>query len=179
MTIPNTGLLVLTCLSKTAASLSVASKKVLKNLYIHYHPELTEPIKYEKYSKALSSIYSSSIELCGNLDVRVLISTMKDRSSKISNKSIDVLLLDDQAIVGDKVLENDSAESLVRRITSQLGESKFPGVIEDVKYNDVVLGGTFDRIHVGHKILLSEAVLRAQKRVVVGVTDVNMIKSIQ
>lgn len=43
------------------------------------------------------------------------------------------------------------------------------------KYNSVVLGGTFDRLHVGHKILLSEAALRAQKRLVVGVTDVNMI----
>ena len=45
------------------------------------------------------------------------------------------------------------------------------------KYNSVVLGGTFDRLHVGHKILLSEAALRAQKRLVVGVTDVNMIAS--
>ena len=43
------------------------------------------------------------------------------------------------------------------------------------KYNSVVLGGTFDRLHVGHKILLSEAALRTQKRLVVGVTDVNMI----
>lgn len=47
----------------------------------------------------------------------------------------------------------------------------------DRKYNSVVLGGTFDRLHVGHKILLSEAALRAQKRLVVGVTDVNMITS--
>lgn len=43
------------------------------------------------------------------------------------------------------------------------------------KHNTVVLGGTFDRLHVGHKILLSEAALRAHKRLVVGVTDVNMI----
>lgn len=47
----------------------------------------------------------------------------------------------------------------------------------DTKYNSVVLGGTFDRLHVGHKILLSEAALRAQQRLVVGVTDVNMITS--
>jgi bifunctional ADP-heptose synthase (sugar kinase/adenylyltransferase) len=47
----------------------------------------------------------------------------------------------------------------------------------DKKYQNVVLGGTFDRLHVGHKILLSEAALRAQKRLVVGVTDVNMITS--
>lgn len=47
----------------------------------------------------------------------------------------------------------------------------------DARYNSVVLGGTFDRLHVGHKILLSEAALRAHKRLVVGVTDVNMITS--
>lgn len=45
------------------------------------------------------------------------------------------------------------------------------------KYNNVVLGGTFDRLHIGHKILLSEAALRAKRRLVVGVTDVNMIAS--
>lgn len=47
----------------------------------------------------------------------------------------------------------------------------------DSRYSSVVLGGTFDRLHVGHKILLSEAALRARKRLVVGVTDVNMITS--
>lgn len=47
----------------------------------------------------------------------------------------------------------------------------------EMRYNSVVLGGTFDRLHVGHKILLSEAALRAHKRLVVGVTDVNMITS--
>lgn len=46
---------------------------------------------------------------------------------------------------------------------------------KEKKYNSVVLGGTFDRLHVGHKILLSEAAMRATKRLVVGVTDVNMI----
>lgn len=43
-------------------------------------------------------------------------------------------------------------------------------------YNTVVLGGTFDRLHAGHKILLTESVLRSRKRVVVGVTDENMVR---
>lgn len=55
--------------------------------------------------------------------------------------------------------------------------SQTTAIIDQEPYNDVVLGGTFDRIHVGHKILMSEACLRARNRVVVGVTDVNMIKS--
>lgn len=44
------------------------------------------------------------------------------------------------------------------------------------RYENVALGGTFDRLHNGHKILLSQAVLRATKHVTVGVTDVTMIQ---
>lgn len=44
------------------------------------------------------------------------------------------------------------------------------------KYGYVALGGTFDRLHNGHKILLSQAALRSSKHVTVGVTDVNMVK---
>lgn len=45
-------------------------------------------------------------------------------------------------------------------------------------YRHTVLGGTFDRLHIAHKILLSEAALRSSKQVTVGVTEENMIKSI-
>ena len=37
-------------------------------------------------------------------------------------------------------------------------------------YEHVVLGGTFDRLHPGHKILLSSALLRCSSRLTVGVT---------
>lgn len=43
-------------------------------------------------------------------------------------------------------------------------------------YEYVALGGTFDRLHNGHKILLSQAALRSTNHVTVGVTDVNMIQ---
>lgn len=38
-------------------------------------------------------------------------------------------------------------------------------------YSHVVLGGTFDRLHPGHKILLSTALLRCDTRLTVGVTS--------
>lgn len=48
---------------------------------------------------------------------------------------------------------------------------------ELVKFHDyVVLGGTFDRLHNGHKILLSQAALRTKKLLTVGVTDDCMIQ---
>lgn len=49
---------------------------------------------------------------------------------------------------------------------------------EEVKtYDYVALGGTFDRLHNGHKILLSQAALRATKELAVGVADIGLIKS--
>ena len=42
-------------------------------------------------------------------------------------------------------------------------------------YNHVVLGGTFDRLHVGHKVLLSTAVLRCDTRLTVGVTSSKLL----
>lgn len=50
---------------------------------------------------------------------------------------------------------------------------------EPIRRDTVVLGGTFDRLHDGHKTLLTEAVRRANRRVLVGITDNNMIKSKQ
>lgn len=49
---------------------------------------------------------------------------------------------------------------------------------EDQIFDNVVLGGTFDRLHYGHKILLSEAILHCQKKITVGVTDFQMLKGI-
>jgi phosphopantetheine adenylyltransferase/dephospho-CoA kinase len=182
----NKGLLIITCLSKLTASLTLASKKIAHHLYIHYHPK--EPQKYEKFSKVsisfiqfldsdhikprlvlqvLSSIYSCSIEVCGNIDVRVLISTMKSKASLISRmRSVDLVFVDDQ-IEYDQF--SDRTLSLIQ----------FDSLIDENEtgFNNVVLGGTFDRLHVGHKILLSEAALRTKQRLVVGVTDVNMIAS--
>lgn len=50
-----------------------------------------------------------------------------------------------------------------------------PNFAMDEMYEHVVLGGTFDRLHDGHKMLLSAAVLRCKKSLTMGVTDGCMI----
>lgn len=94
---------------------------------------------------------------------------MKNKSSIISRlNNVDLIFVDDEKSSSDRVLSimhqhNPAFNSCIDEHES--------------KYNSVVLGGTFDRLHIGHKILLSEAAMRSQKRLVVGVTDVNMIAS--
>lgn len=44
-------------------------------------------------------------------------------------------------------------------------------------YSSVVIGGTFDCIHAGHKILLSEALLRCKDRLTCGIADGPLLKN--
>jgi len=55
---------------------------------------------------------------------------------------------------------------LVEDMDSTVAHSK----IHEGEYENVVLGGTFDHLHAGHKILLSMTAWIASKRVVCGVT---------
>lgn len=51
----------------------------------------------------------------------------------------------------------------------------FSAESNEVVCNHSVLGGTFDRLHLAHKLLLSEAALRSKLKITVGVTEENML----
>nr|CAD7610799.1 unnamed protein product [Timema genevievae] len=157
-------------------------------------------------SSIINKIYSHSIGTLLDLDVRVLLAPLKNPlHTKIkTSKEIEVIIFDqvfnkddidsfirsclsnvitncnvmtlstDTHILDEKI-EN---ENLSRKNTVDLVSSDVLPKTQDFKsYNDVVLGGTFDRLHEGHKIFLSEAVLRCNKRLTVGVTSEEMLKS--
>uniref|UniRef100_A0A1B0DBI0 Bifunctional coenzyme A synthase n=1 Tax=Phlebotomus papatasi TaxID=29031 RepID=A0A1B0DBI0_PHLPP len=179
-----TGLLITSSLSRVPSVLQAARKHVFKTLYIQIEPKNTNIQSIPVYCSAINRIYASSSVHCNNLDVRVLISNLRGQRVQKLSEQVDVLMFDAAVPQSEATL---LAEGLRAPSVVQLGQLESvpdTGVFEEVDAKDnfkmhdnVVLGGTFDRLHLGHKILLSNAVLRTKKRLVVGVTDVNMVKS--
>lgn len=174
-----TGILVISRLGNLRRSLA-AIKPNVQNLYIHLNIPTPENIP-TKYSKVISRIYNDSFIVGPEMNVRVLVSPLKSQpiSSFLTGK-IDFVYSD------GKPLPNDLCTEFVEKykVTSQpiyLDDEPLDVLRSedepDKMYKTVVLGGTFDRIHTGHKILLTEAVLRATNRLVVGVTDESMTNS--
>ncbi|XP_030841071.1 bifunctional coenzyme A synthase-like isoform X1 [Strongylocentrotus purpuratus] len=74
--------------------------------------------------------------------------------------------------------KSNTAGSTARAAASKGTESTLgqgDGVLKT--YRHVCLGGTFDRLHAGHKILLSDSALRATEKITVGVTDGPMLEN--
>ena len=74
--------------------------------------------------------------------------------------------------------DSKTVTETVSTAATNAAEAKGTPGEETVKiYKHIVLGGTFDRLHAGHKILLSESALRAAEKITVGVTDGPMLES--
>lgn len=200
-----TGLLVVSNLSKIVNSLTAVKKYVSNTLYIQLytgsivnknneHKKFINTLKpVTRYCKHATNIYKLSLRTCDQLDVIVIVGNLKDSvhwqtTTPLLVKPVDVLLFDNRISSDDTSkfmdqyktkhfveISNESEESVTDTETSTAGCNETH--LDSVEGDTVVLGGTFDRLHVGHKMLLTEAVLRARKRVIVGVTDVNMTQS--
>lgn len=193
----NTGLLVLTNLAKIKGLQFVIQKHVLKTLYIQYLPgknifagnynSATLQQREPEYFKRITDIYKNTSTIASRLDVRVLLTNFKypDRSIINTKKPVEVVIFDQKCSKeeADTFIQDHLAnKSLNYRFVNYIygpGLNPCKNTESDVQnaktYKNVVLGGTFDRLHNGHKILLSEAALRCTERLTVGVTDANMI----
>lgn len=184
----SSGLLILTNISRINNTLSVICTHAVKTLYVHLHPKPTEETNYKfnitNFSRTISRIYAASVIKSNKTDVRIILTSLKNPDILANSRNVDIIFYDNiltptemkcfkehyttskyVSVADNQIHENDL-------INKELVATNSDNLIKDV----VVLGGTFDRLHVGHKILLSEAALRAKQKLIVGVTDVNMIQ---
>uniref|UniRef100_A0AAY4B3S3 Bifunctional coenzyme A synthase n=1 Tax=Denticeps clupeoides TaxID=299321 RepID=A0AAY4B3S3_9TELE len=219
MSMFSTGILVLTSPLHTLPFrlipvLSTAAQVVERTLYVHLHPGLNlgtsgqaRPVYIPPVGdmfKLISRLYSNAADVCGHLDVRVLLTNVRAQPSVTDLgsggavnpfPSPQILSHCPEVVLTDFPLQDAGQSSLVSQclqkyaghcyvctpglrsvlLHPQLQESK--GQLESVKtYSDVVVGGTFDRLHGAHKTLLNISCLLANRRFLIGVCDKELLK---
>lgn len=177
-----TGLLTAVHLTNIASTLAATRKYGLATLYVQLHPRITDATRSTAFTKFIANVYQSSPKVLGpGVDLRILISSLKRKEFVPLKRSIDYLFYD-YSIGSHQDTNFDAQKHYPGSSVIELGTQPFSidvsAFTESLDtFKNVVLGGTFDRIHAGHKVLLSTAALLAEERLVVGVTDENMIKS--
>nr|CAG4637116.1 EOG090X0864 [Ceriodaphnia reticulata] len=175
-----------------------ALQKVEKTLYIQVKC-LPSETKVSTCNKIVNQLYNiSSKSAIDHFDTRVVLTDFRDSSTcsvpslnKLqTSQTIDTIItlnpdnsfleylenkkdgvLNEALLVDLQSGDITSADALVNESSSSLM------VNEDNMYEHVVIGGTFDQLHSGHKMLISAAILRAKKSLTIGVTDGVMIKT--
>uniref|UniRef100_A0A2P2I061 Bifunctional coenzyme A synthase n=1 Tax=Hirondellea gigas TaxID=1518452 RepID=A0A2P2I061_9CRUS len=153
-------------------------------------PQYNAHLSLHQASNLIKSIYSKSSSLASSLDVRVVLSGFKGGSEipVATNYAIEKVMIDCYAKENIPMLrsryknylngsdpivllkENECQDTRDDSETtdSDVGSDK----IANTKiYKNIVAGGTFDHIHIGHKILITEGLLRCTNKFTIGVAD--------
>uniref|UniRef100_A0A0K8TBU8 Cytidyltransferase-like domain-containing protein n=1 Tax=Lygus hesperus TaxID=30085 RepID=A0A0K8TBU8_LYGHE len=193
-----TGMFICTNPSKFVSFIPQIQKGINTTLYIQFLHKNNLPligkkdasislIQGPKFSSTMQLLYKNSV--CLNLDVRVLLGGVGAKCpiyTISTKKSIDIVYFDVdlnkdvmESFIRNRI-ENCSSNCQPVALVDGGSESTAVDVVEceeEEQSNHVALGGTFDRLHTGHKMLLSEAALLTKKRLLIGLTDTEMLKT--
>ncbi|CAD5123211.1 unnamed protein product [Dimorphilus gyrociliatus] len=162
----------------TREILKTAAQYASRAVYIHVtNDELHSPVpQNDSLRRFLVSIYGESSKY--KLDVRFLLHNVgisPPQSITLGYGQYETLLTDSNEsqtvakYAKEHILQAASALNVIKlELNTQVEPEK-----EEVfkTYDNVCLGGTFDRLHAGHKILLSYGAMQAKKGIIVGVSD--------
>ena len=180
--------------SRIPALLTAVSKQVRDTLYIEVYRSERQPLTtlYE----ALVNFYGNQSVSTGNLNIKVLLpghqmprtlgeqpevafarerfgnNAFRDFDRWIKKRFASLDLKGKLQLV--RVLEDedeDGSPSKRSKISHVPSESSLK------IYEEVVLGGTFDHLHDGHRLLLSVACLLCRHKITVGLTDGSLLKN--
>ena len=179
----STGLLVVSNVKQFAQTLC-SIEKYVHYLYVHLNVPVTRA-PAPSWGRLISQLYvDSSVHFNSKVNMNILVSPLKQKGQfeNLNLRPIDIIFSDAHyPEVCENLRQQLNVEKppiyLADECRNDLPEYQQLEPEDKIKmYNNVVLGGTFDRIHLGHKIFLSQAVVRACRRLVVGVTTSQLTK---
>ncbi|OQV18897.1 Bifunctional coenzyme A synthase [Hypsibius exemplaris] len=137
--------------------------------------------------EGICKVYNQAFRHNPDLDVRVCLANLKPASfnQAIERRVVtaDVVFRDDQARLDPMFQIRPSAHvsglvvtnGMLHELIDAKDQQRAPE--EDwASYDNVVIGGTFDHLHAGHKLLLSNAILRCNRKLTIGLTVQEMLK---
>ncbi|CAG7837641.1 unnamed protein product, partial [Allacma fusca] len=144
------------------------------------------------WNTTAKTVYSLATATCPHVDVRFVLKNSRTgqiaQQALSTKKLINLVFVDHQLRSSEREIQDFVSHDVINKssdlrveflkevnLPDEEPQMEPPNVMET--YDAVVLGGTFDRIHNGHKILLTESVLRCKKKLTVGVTNEEMTKS--
>lgn len=224
MSMFSTGILVLTSPLhvlplRIAPVLTSAAQVVERTLYVHLHPGLNlgtggqvRPVYIPPVvdlCTLISRLYSNAADICGHLDVRVLLTNIRGQSAASSAANgpfptPQTLSHSPEVVLTDFPIPDSGQSSLITQClrkyaghcyvcTPSLSSVLLHPQLNEVRveededrgaqmkpletFSDVVVGGTFDRLHGAHKTLLNISCLMANRRFIIGVCDQELLKN--
>lgn len=224
MSMFSTGILVLTSPLhvlplRIAPVLTSAAQVVERTLYVHLHPGLNlgsggqvRPVYIPPVvdlCTLISRLYSNAADICGHLDVRVLLTNIRGQSAASSAANgpfpaPQTLSHSPEVVLTDFPIPDSGQSSLITQCLRKYAGHCYvctPGLssvllhpqLKEVSgeededrgaqmkpletFSDVVVGGTFDRLHGAHKTLLNISCLMANRRFIIGVCDQELLKN--
>ncbi|XP_072041842.1 bifunctional coenzyme A synthase-like [Amphiura filiformis] len=192
---------------RIAPILHYAAGKVDKILYVHLQPNYVSETESNflrvtpttDLCAAVTRLHTGAANLCSRLDIRILLGNVGKPTEPLvyprtlQNK-VEFILTDcvnqnndnfKTFMEGNYVLkpfpkmeflkESDWKTSSNDNLSGM--DWSLPKSEELQTYGHIVLGGTFDHVHAGHKILLSESIMRSERKITIGVTSGPMLES--
>lgn len=172
------GALVVKSFQQLIPSITEAAKLIQNVLYV---PIINEG-NPAAISDRITQLYLHVSKISPELDVRVILPhpettpTLKPLSNTVEALLSPLTLKDIEGLPQLACIKNRSNLSSEFEIVTLANKGAEPSQSDASTsvfkfYTDIAMGGTFDRIHQGHRLLLTQAALVATNRVLVGVAN--------